>query len=458
MNEAFDYINSIPKFNRKSSLDNTREMLRRLGDPQDFMKVIHVAGTNGKGSTCAFIEKVIRDRGFVTGLFTSPHLIVMNERIAVSGKMISDEDFMKIYGILRKISEDMVRDGFVHPSFFEFLFGMAMEFFAEKGVEYAVLETGLGGRLDATNALGSVLASVITSISLDHTDILGETIEKIAFEKAGIIKEGGKVIYFDNKDSAAEVIADRAVKLGATAIPVSRDMIRIRRSSALPGGPGTYGDHAKSLQSHKNIDFSLSNEYYDNVAFSVSLRGDYQAENAALALTTLAACDLLPDYESLYASIEGTDWQGRMQEIATGVIIDGGHNEDGITRFLQSVTEDGAILVYSAVKDKHYERIIPILVGSGRFDDVVIFRLKDERGLDTDIMKEYFMREPVRLHIVDNACDAMKKALDIRGHMSADTCDVHAAQAGITPMIYCVGSLYMVGEIMASADKWKGGN
>jgi len=400
----------------------------------------------------------------------------MNERITVSGEMIPDEDFMRVYRLLRKLSEDMVADGFVHPSFFEFLFGMAMEYFMEKGVEYAVLETGLGGRLDATNAPYNVLASVITSISLDHTDILGDTIEKIAFEKAGIIKAGGKVIYWDNKDGAAKVIANRAEELGAMAIPVSRDMIHITHGSTLSGGLCADTEYAQSPKSDKNIDFSLSNEYYDNVAFSVSLRGDYQAENAALALTALAACGLLPDYKSLYASIENTDWQGRMQEIIPGVIIDGGHNEDGITRFLQSVTQGGAVLVYSAVKDKHYERIIPILARSGRFDDVVIFRLRDERGLDTEIMKEYFIREPVRLHTASGACDAMRKALEIRANMSrrangvpggqtgapggqpgasGGQTGVPGGQTGEMPMIYCVGSLYMVGEIMADIDKWR---
>ena len=185
--EAVEYIYNIPKFTTKNKPEHTAEFLNRLGHPERSMKIIHVAGTNGKGSVCAFLSSMLTEAGKRTALFTSPHLVKINERFQINNQMVSDEEFLSAFLKVDEVVKGMQADGLPHPTYFELLFGVAMVLFAELKAEYVVLETGLGGRLDATNTVEHPLATVITSISLDHTEILGDTIEKIAFEKAGII-------------------------------------------------------------------------------------------------------------------------------------------------------------------------------------------------------------------------------------------------------------------------------
>ena len=201
--EIVDYIEEIPKFTSKNPLDHTKELLKRLGNPQNTMKVIHVAGTNGKGSVCAYLDSMLRNGGYHVGLFTSPHLVKINERFKIDGVMVTDEEFIKAFETVREIILQAQQDGLDHPSYFETLFLMCMVIFQKKQVDYVVLETGLGGRLDATNTVDRPLACIITSISKDHVEYLGNTIAEIAGEKAGIIKPGVPVIYDGKNPEAA---------------------------------------------------------------------------------------------------------------------------------------------------------------------------------------------------------------------------------------------------------------
>lgn len=204
--EAVAYIEETPKFTKKNSLEHTKECLRRLGSPEKQFKVIHVAGTNGKGSTCAFITSVLREAGYSCGLFTSPHLVRINERFQINETEIDDETFLNAFEKVKHLADELVAEGSYHPTYFEMLFLMGMVIFAEAGVDYVTLETGLGGRLDATTAVESPAACVITSISLDHMQYLGNTVGEIAGEKAGIIVPGVPVIFDGNSEEAAEVI------------------------------------------------------------------------------------------------------------------------------------------------------------------------------------------------------------------------------------------------------------
>lgn len=215
--EAVAYIDETPKFTTKNSLEHTKECLRRLGNPQDKFKVIHVAGTNGKGSTCAFITSILREAGYSCGLFTSPHLVEINERFQINEVNIDNETFLEAFHRVKKLSDELVAEGSYHPTYFEMLFLMGMVIFAEAGVDYVTLETGLGGRLDATTSVENPVACVIASISFDHTQYLGNTIEAIAGEKAGIIVPGVPVIYDGNNKSAAAVIRAKAEELGSPA-------------------------------------------------------------------------------------------------------------------------------------------------------------------------------------------------------------------------------------------------
>ena len=200
--EAVAYIEETPKFTTKNKLEHTKECLRRLGSPEERFKVIHVAGTNGKGSTCAFLTSILREAGYSCGLFTSPHLVVINERFQINEKNIDDDTFLHAFEKVKKLADELVAEGSYHPTYFEFLFLIGMVIFADAGVDYVVLETGLGGKLDATTAVEHPLACVITSISFDHMQYLGNTITAIAGEKAGIIVPGVPVIY-DGNDALA---------------------------------------------------------------------------------------------------------------------------------------------------------------------------------------------------------------------------------------------------------------
>ena len=166
--EAVAYIEETPKFTTKNKLEHTKECLRRLGSPEERFNVIHVAGTNGKGSTCAFLTSILREAGYSCGLFTSPHLVTINERFQINEKNIEDDTFLHAFEKVKKLADELVAEGSYHPTYFEFLFLMGMVIFADAGVDYVVLETGLGGKLDATTAVEHPLACVITSISFDH--------------------------------------------------------------------------------------------------------------------------------------------------------------------------------------------------------------------------------------------------------------------------------------------------
>ena len=193
--EIVKAILEIPKFTTKNNLEHTRELFERLGSPQEQFKVIHVAGSNGKGSVCAFIDSVLRQAGRRTGLFTSPHLVCIEERFVLQGEICNRNLFVSAAEKVAQAAEEMTKNGLPYPTFFEFIFAVGMVIFAKEQVEYAIVETGLGGRLDATNIIQNPQLTVITSISLEHTEILGDTISKIASEKAGIIKSQVPVVF-----------------------------------------------------------------------------------------------------------------------------------------------------------------------------------------------------------------------------------------------------------------------
>ena len=225
--QAVAYIEETPKFTKKNSLDHTKECLARLGNPQNHFKVIHVAGTNGKGSTCAFLTSILREAGYSCGLFTSPHLVEINERFQINEVNIDNDTFLAAFQKVKALADELVAEGSYHPTYFEMLFLMGMVIFAQAGVDYVTLETGLGGRLDATTAIEDPAACVITSISLDHMQYLGNTVKEIAGEKAGIIVPGVPVIYDGNDPDAAQVIGEKAKELGSPAYKVVQSETKI---------------------------------------------------------------------------------------------------------------------------------------------------------------------------------------------------------------------------------------
>ena len=413
--EAVAYIEETPKFTKKNSLDHTRECLRRLGNPEKKFKVIHVAGTNGKGSTCAFLTSILREAGYSCGLFTSPHLVRINERFQINEINIDDDTFLAAFKKVKALADEMVAEGSYHPTYFEMLFLMGMVIFADAGVDYVTLETGLGGRLDATTAVEDPVACVITSISLDHMQYLGDTVSKIAGEKAGIIVPNVPVIYDGNDPDAAEVIEKRAKELGSPAYKVVQSDARV-------------------LGNNKDgIDFSLKDEYYGDTSFHIPFIAWYQVMNASLSLTTMEVLrDVIPvTMEQMQEGIKNTRWQGRMETILPGVIVDGAHNEDGVRRFVETAErfqdEYPLTLLFSAVNDKDYQDMIHTICQKIRFRKVVTTEVGGYREVPSAELAEIFRKEGCKdVANSDSIQEAFYMAREAKGEDG---------------MLFCVGSL-----------------
>ena len=419
--EAAAYIEEIPKFTKKHTLEHTKTFLKRLGNPAADRKIVHVAGTNGKGSVCAYLQAILMAEGKRTGFFTSPHLVSVNERIRVDNIQIDNETFLKVFRKVLKIVRQMVEDGIEHPSYFEFLFGMGMTAFAETDVEYIILETGLGGRLDATNAIDNPAVAIITSISLDHTAILGDTIEKIAGEKAGIIKPGVPVFFDGSSKKAAEVIKAKASELGVSCREVTKNAYEIQEVH------------------RKYIAFSRRSAYDKDVIFQVPMCGCYQAMNAELALE---ASEYLLAGEEIHMdrwkeALAELHWEGRMERVGAHITVDGAHNPGAMEAFVESVkaldeSERGEmVLLFSAVSDKKYDQMIEYLCENLDVKAYVVTQIEDERGVPAEELADVFRRYTDRpVYCKERLEDAVRTAMNERGE---------------TGEIYCLGSLYLVG-------------
>ena len=415
--EAVRYILDIPRFTKKNDMMHTKAFLEYLGDPQDDLKVIHVAGTNGKGSVCAYLNAMLRSEGKRVGLFTSPHLIRMNERIVMDGEQISDEAFRSVFEETLDAVKRMQKGGLPHPTFFEFLFGMAVSAFRKAGVEYAVLETGLGGRLDATNAVERPLVSVITSIGMDHMEYLGNTIGEIAKEKAGIIKDGIPVFYAQTCAESDGVIRQTAEEHHSLCKKIGKDAYEILGIR------------------DKHIAFSCANAYYGNTTWKLNNIGVYQPGNALLAMEVMRFLTGEGGHpERWREALSALKWEGRMEEVLPGVYVDGAHNVSAVEAFAASVPqgENGNIILFSAVRDKEYEEMIACLCRSVQADIYVVTHISDRRGTGAGTLGRIFEKYTDRpVIVIESAEEALKYVLDSRGERT----------------VYCLGSLYLTGMI-----------
>ncbi len=422
--EAVDYILKIPKFTKKNPLEHTKEFLRFLGNPERELKVIHVAGTNGKGSVCVYLDAMLRSEGKSAGLFVSPHLIRMNERIRIRGEQISDGEFVRVFEKVMEKVREMEHQGLSHPTFFELLFGMAMTAFAEAGVEFAVLETGLGGRLDATNAIEHPAVTAIASIGMDHQEILGDTLEQIAAEKAGILKKGVPVFYSEGEEAAGQVIESQAARLGISCKKIGKNAFENLRIE------------------HKNIAFSCTNAYYGTTAWKLRNTGLYQAENAMLALEVMKSLFGEAGRPRLWReALAQVTWEGRMEEILPGIYIDGAHNLNAVVRFVQSVKARGphrTAVLFSAVQEKDYEEMTAYLCRNLEADYYVVTRIEDSRAADTEKLLVAFARYTDRpVAVIESPREALHY---VRKHQDGRT-------------VYCLGSLYLAGMLKELAQE-----
>lgn len=460
--ETVDYILNIPLFAQKIGTENLASLLERLGNPQDKTRVIHVAGTNGKGSTAKTLATLLMEAGFHVGLFTSPHLVSINERIKYDNSDISEEDFVWAF-------ETVQKQFTVHPSFFEVMFAMAAVYFEKKRPDYVIYETGMGGRLDATNVVKPELC-MITSVGLDHMEYLGDTIEKIAEEKAGIIKPSVPIVYF-NRDAVSSGIIEAKAKISnspVAAVEISQYII--------------------NEIDDKTIDFSLHNRYYNYDHLKIKRTSLYQVENACLAVTAfsilmkrrITARDFADSDRRLpnevndkcepnsdrYMPSEVNDrrmqnigdeqirnrviqkgllnfsWEGRMEELAQGVYVDGAHNPEAIDSYCKTLQllHNGKkkILIFAVVKDKDYDTMIKTLAEKLSFEKIIVAGVENKRKAPVSFIADRFETYTGRrVDACDSISEAMERAFEYKKQIPDSA-------------IYCVGSLYLVGEV----KKW----
>ena len=409
--------------------EHTRELLSRLGNPQEGIKIIHVAGTNGKGSVCAYLNAMLLAGGKKTGLFTSPHLVRINERFQINGEDVSDEQFLNAFLKVEKAAKEYEAEGEGHPSDFETLFLMGRLIFKEAGVEYLVMETGLGGRLDATNVVEKPLACIITSISRDHTEYLGDTLEAIAGEKAGIIKAGVPVIYDASQPGPASVIAAKAKEMGSPAWPMEPSFYEMK------------------TQSREGITFTFAYPGGEKAELAIPYVAEYQMMNASLAFYTMHILQDVHDIPKnvLAEGLSKIKWPCRMEMAAPGVIIDGAHNEDGIAQFVSTAgyfaKENEITILFTAVADKHYHEMIGEICEGIHPSHVVATQIDGSRVVPAEVLAEDFRKAGCTDVCAEPEIGAAyEKALGKKG----------------SGMLFCVGSLYLAGELKAYLAKRNG--
>ena len=411
----------------KFDLANIRALSSQMGDPWKKFRSVHIAGTNGKGSTAAITESILRSAGIRTGLYTSPHLEHINERIRIAGANLSDQEFAEAFTRLHQLIEQMLSSGALpaHPTFFECLTAMAFDVFARANVEIAVLEVGMGGRLDATNIVTPAV-SVITQIDFDHEAYLGHSIEQIAFEKAGIIKRGIPVVTSAEDTVALEVIRRRAAELSAPIVEIDRAYCVELLASDIRG--------SRAQISSRENDFDAT--------ISVPLPGKFQVRNAVTALATvrlLAQNGVKISDAQIVDGITRVRWPGRLEQISAhpDVFLDGTHNPAGARELAAFLDENFAgrkiYLVFGAVRDKSVDEIASRLFP--RAAKVFITAPKQSRAISPSALAEMTSDLASNLEVIPEPLDALERAI---------------AAAIPDGVVIATGSLYLVGDLRRS--------
>lgn len=421
--QAVEYIFNVPRFTKKNTMADTKAFLEKLGNPDLGLRIIHVAGTNGKGSVCAYMRNILEAAGKRVAVFTSPHLVDVRERFMIDGEMISKKAFYEAFQIIYNLLnwEELETGEGYHPTFFEYMFFIAMLVFKESAPDYCILETGLGGRLDATNAVARKELAVITRISLEHTEYLGDTLEKIAGEKAGIMAQDSPVVFADTQEETTLVFLEKAKDLSCECFPVSKSHYTLLNFK------------------NKSIDFSYVSRYDYNVKIHLNTLAKYQVENCTLALRAIEVLDTDREIqpEVLAQGVEQTFWPGRMEEVLPEIFVDGAHNADGIRAFLETVSEDAfegkRNLMFSVVSDKDYAQMLRKITQSGLFHKIYLAQMGNYRATSLEEMKSHLSEEySGQVYLFETVRDAFEAVKETKLK---------------NERVYIVGSLYLVGEI-----------
>lgn len=423
--EALEYIHGISWTFCKPGLERIRELCRHLGNPQDELKFIHVAGTNGKGSFSSMISSVLEASGLRVGLYTSPYILEFNERMRVNGKNISNDTLARLTEMIRPIADSMTDK----PTEFELITAIALCYFKEEKVDIVVFECGMGGRLDSTNVISTSVLSVITGIALDHTAFLGDTVEKIASEKAGIIKSGVPVLFGGEDESAKDVIEAEARK---------KDSLFART------------DYSKLVLRSADLSSTVF-DYRDRSDIKISLLGLYQPKNAALVLDAL---DLIKPHfagmiseESIRKGLADARWRARFEIISSDpiVIFDGAHNPQGIECAVESISRyfgtDGVIAVTGVLRDKDYHRIAREISKVASFAFTIT--PDSPRALSAGEYKDTLISCGLGAEEKESVKDALSSAISLAKDSSKS--------------IVCLGSLYTYSEVLSALGKIKSG-
>ncbi|QIB26782.1 bifunctional folylpolyglutamate synthase/dihydrofolate synthase [Caloranaerobacter azorensis] len=420
--EALEYIHGTRKFGSKLGLENIRILLDLLGNPHKGLKIIHVAGTNGKGSTSSYISTILTESGYKVGLFTSPYLERFTERIKINGKEIEHERLAQITSKVKEKVEEMVRKGYNHPTEFEIVTAIAFVYYREERVDFVVLEVGLGGRYDSTNIIENPLVSVITPISLDHKDILGDTIEKIAWEKAGIIKENGLVVSHPQVEEAQKVIEN-----------VVND-----KNSKLIIAPVEDVEVIECTELGSKFNFKFNGKTFENL--KISLIGEHQINNACVALTVVLTLlengHIDIDEDCIRKGLLRTEWKGRLEILRRNptFVIDGAHNSAGAESLRKSIEKlfkyNRLILGIGILGDKEVGSILNELVPLA--DEIIITEANNPRKLEAEKLADIIKKFNKKYLIEKDVEKAVNKALDI---------------AGKDDLILFSGSLYLIGDV-----------
>lgn len=422
--EALNYVLDFSDYERwpgagyaeRWDLGRMQELLERLGSPHLQRKTVHIAGSKGKGSTAAMIASALGEAGFTTGLYTSPHLHTMRERIRVDGQLITEQEFASVVSELISHAEEVNRNWNGTLSTFELLTAVAFSHFHRKGTDFQVLETGLGGRLDATNVTIPEVC-VLTSISLDHTAVLGDTIAQIAREKAGIIKPGVTVVSSPQASEAAEVIREVCSKESAKLIIVGGQVSWEASGSDIGG---------------QNLRVKGTKGKYE---IKIPLLGEHQLENAATAVAALEVLDIKVD--SIIAGLSNLHWSGRLEVLRENplLVVDGAHNGDSAARLVDSIKRyfecDRTILLMGSSADKNSSAMIAELAPF--FSSVIVTTSQHPRATDAGELAIEFDRFGVKVEVAENVTQALSRAL---------------AQAEDPDLICATGSLFLVAEVI----------
>ncbi len=422
--EAIEYIHSTYRFGSKLGLDNISRLMSKLGNPQDSLNIIHVAGTNGKGSISAMIQSVLSESGYKTGFFISPYLERFTERIQIDNKEISKEDLALITNDVKNAVGEILKEGFNHPTEFEIVTAMGFLYFFRKNVDFLVLEVGLGGRYDATNVIKHSLISIIASISLEHTEYLGDTVETIAFEKAGIIKNNNSVVVYPQEEKIINVIKKQADEKGSTVYLPNLDDLVVKDSGTL---------------SYRTKNFQIKN-------FTIKFYGKHQLKNLLVAIKSL---EILKNKgfkisnENFKKGIERASMPGRFEFIQhyPDIVIDVAHNKEGIDGFTDTIIplldHKDLILFIGMLNDKKPENLNVKLLESSK--EIYTLTPNSDRAITSVDLKEVIEKKLKTNKII--ALNSYKEAVRIA--QSRDKMTISAF----------IGSFYMVGEIRTLLKK-----